>query len=152
MRVWAYVGEYDDRLVRRSCWLVDFSNKIGGILVVAAICGFTASSAIAGDLSGDDIRATIGGKRVVLSSVGFQFPLFYNNNGSVTGDGSAVGLSKFFAPKETGSWWVAGNQLCQKFPTWYKGQTYCFTLQLAGPNNLSWQRNDGYSGSAKISG
>ncbi len=132
--------------------MIDLRTKIFGPLVVAAMCGFATCPAIADDLNGQDIKATIGGKRVVLSSVGFQFPLFYNNNGRVTGDGSAVGLSKFFAPKETGSWWVAGNQLCQKFPTWYKGQTFCFTLQMTDANNLSWKRNDGYSGSAKISG
>ncbi len=118
--------------------------------VVAA--GFAALPAIAADLKGQDIKQTITGKRVVLSSVGFEFPLVYKNNGRVTGDGSAVGLSKFFAPKETGLWWVADDQLCQKFPTWYKGKTFCFKLQLAGPNNLNWRRNDGYTGSAKISG
>jgi hypothetical protein len=122
------------------------------LLRVMAVFGLVTIPASAGDMKGSDIKTAVSGKRVVLSSVGFEFPLFYNNDGKVTGDGSAVGLSKFFAPKETGSWWVANNQLCQKFPTWYKGQTYCFTLQTTGPNNLSWRRNDGYSGSAKISG
>lgn len=126
--------------------------RVAGLFGVAVICGVATAPSLAADLKGQDIKSAISGKRVVLSSVGFEFPLFYNNNGRVTGDGSAVGLSKFFAPKETGSWWVADNQLCQKFPTWYKGQTYCFTLQMTGPNKLSWQRNDGYTGSAKISG
>ena len=137
---------------RRSRCLIDLSNRMIGLIAVVAICGIYTLPSIAGDLTGQDIKTTISGKRVVLSSVGLEFPLFYGNNGRVTGDGSAVGLSKFFAPKETGNWWVADNQLCQKFPTWYKGQTFCFTLQMAGPNSLSWRRNDGYSGSAKISG
>ena len=132
--------------------MIDLRTKIVGLLFIATTFGFITLPSSAGDLNDQDIKTAIGGKRVVLSSVGLEFPLFYNNNGRVTGDGSAVGLSKFFAPKETGTWWVADNQLCQKFPTWYKGQTYCFTLQSAGPNSLSWRRDDGYSGSAKISG
>jgi hypothetical protein len=132
--------------------LVDLSIRVTGPLCAAVVCCIATASSFAGDLNEQGILSAIGGKRVVLSSVGLEFPLFYSNDGRVTGDGSAVGLSKFFAPKETGNWWVADNQLCQKFPTWYKGKTYCFTLQMVGPNNLSWQRNDGYSGSAKISG
>jgi hypothetical protein len=138
--------------IRRSTGLVDLRIRMTGLFGAAVICCIATSPSLAGDLNGQGIKSAISGKRVVLSSVGFEFPLFYNDNGRVTGDGSAVGLSKFFAPKETGNWWVANDKLCQKFPTWYKGQTFCFTLQMTGANNLSWQRNDGYSGSAKISG
>jgi hypothetical protein len=138
--------------VRGSTCLIKLRTIMAGLLGVAVICGISTEPSLAEDLNGQGIKSAISGKRVVLSSVGFEFPLFYNDNGRVTGDGSAVGLSKFFAPKETGNWWIADNKLCQKFPTWYKGQTFCFTLQMTGANNLSWQRNDGYSGSAKISG
>ena len=128
------------------------NTNFRSLVIVAIVSGFFASPSWAGDLNGDDIRARISGKNVVLSSLGLEFPLFYNSNGRVTGDGGSVGLSKFFAPKETGKWWITDNQLCQKFPTWYKGQTFCFTLQSVGPKSLKWRRNDGYTGSAKISG
>ena len=50
--------------------------------------------------------------------------------------GNAIGLGKFFKPNDSGRWWIAGNQLCQKWQTWYDGRTQCFTLQKAGDN--SW--------------
>lgn len=131
---------------------MNLNNILLNQLKAVSLLGLIMSPSFAGDMSSSDIKANISGKKVVLSTVGLEFPLFYNSNGRVTGDGSSVGLSKFFAPKETGKWWVANNQLCQKFPTWYKGQTFCFTLQLAGPKMLNWRRDDGYTGSAKISG
>ncbi len=131
---------------------MNLNNILLNQLKAISLLGLIMSPSFAGDMSGGDIKAKITGKRVVLSSVGLEFPLFYNSNGRVTGDGSSVGLSKFFAPKETGKWWIADNQLCQKFPTWYKGQTFCFKLQLAAPNRLNWRRDDGYTGSAEISG
>ena len=98
------------------------------------------------------IKQVIGGKRVTLFAMGIQFPLVYNANGNVSGDGSAVGLSRYFNPTETGTWWVNGDRLCQKFPTWYDGKTWCFDLESAGNNRLRWRRDDGFSGKALISG
>jgi hypothetical protein len=84
--------------------------------------------------------------------LGGEFPLSYKANGSVTGDGSKFGLGRYFAPKETGQWWVAQGQLCQKFPTWYDGKVSCFKLRETGEAKLRWRRNDGYSGRARIEG
>ena len=101
--------------------------------------------------SDESIRALVTEKRVFLAiPLGGEFPLYYRSSGRVTGDGSTVGLGRFFAPRETGDWWVADGQLCQKFPTWYKGKTYCFRLQPTGATQLRWRRNDGYSGQARI--
>ena len=38
-------------------------------------------------------------------------------------------MASMFAPKETGRWWVENNQLCQQFPTWYKGRRFCFVIE-----------------------
>lgn len=108
--------------------------------------------AVAEPLAGPDITNKIGGKRVVLQTMGLQFPLVYSSSGAVTGDGTAVGLSRYFNPKETGTWWVQGDKLCQRFPTWYQGKTWCFKLESAGNNRLRWQRDDGFSGKAIIAG
>ena len=78
------------------------------------------------------------------------FPLRYASSRRVTGDGTALGLARFFAPKETGKWWVKSDRLCQKFPTWYRGKTFCFSLEKAGAKKLRWRRDDGYSGTALI--
>jgi hypothetical protein len=119
---------------------------------LAFVCGLSSSPALAEQLSGPDIQTTINGKQVMLKTFWGGFPLRYATSGAVTGDGTALGLAKFFAPKETGKWWVAGNQLCQQFPTWYKGQKLCFTLSRQNATTLKWVRDDGYSGTAKITG
>ncbi len=102
-------------------------------------------------LVGGAIEATVKGKRVYLATpFGGEFPLYYKANGQVTGDGTALGLGKYFAPTETGRWFVRDNQLCQQFPTWYRGKVSCFALQKTGETTLRWKRDDGYSGRARI--
>ena len=120
-------------------------------IALATIISIAASgSAFASNLNDEQIKEVISNKKVVLKTTWGAFPLRYDANKRVTGDGSGVGLARFFTPKETGSWWVASNKLCQKFPTWYDGQTFCFSLQKAGGNKLRWRRDDGYSGTALV--
>ena len=83
---------------------------------------------------------------------GGEFPLNYKRSGVVTGDGTALGLGKFFAPKESGRWWVKGENLCQQWPTWYDGKTTCFQIRKTGERSLNWVRDDGRSGKARIEG
>ncbi len=120
-------------------------------LTLAALVA--ASPAIAEQLSGDRLRQTIEGKTVYLSTpYGAELPLRYETGGSVTGDVSGFSLTAMFAPRETGRWWIDGERLCQQWPTWYDGQQACFTIRLEGENSLSWIRNDGLSGTARIAG
>jgi hypothetical protein len=51
---------------------------------------------------------------------------------TVTGDGTALGLGRWLAPKETGRWWVRGDRLCQQWPTWYDGKPSCFQIRMTG--------------------
>ena len=115
----------------------------------------TAQEAIASDqpLAGSQLKQLVNGKRIYLKiPLGGEFPLYYQTNGRVTGDGSKTGLGRYFAPKETGKWFVEGTKLCQQFPTWYKGRVNCFTIQKTGATSLRWKRDDGYSGRARIEG
>lgn len=109
------------------------------------------SAAHARDLEGPDINNLIGGKTVRLNTpIGIQLPLRYRSNGVVAGDLTGFSMASMFAPKEEGRWWVDGKRLCQKWPSWYQGRTFCFTLKSTGPNKLSWVRNDGAKGTAVI--
>lgn len=121
-------------------------------LAIAFLASFSVT-AHAEFLSGDQIKGLIGGKRVYLAtSYGIEFPMKYGSNGRVTGDGTGTALGRYFAPKETGQWWVAGDRMCQRFPTWYDGRRFCFQLRKTGAGKLEWVRDDGYRGTARIAG
>lgn len=118
---------------------------------LAAIFAMTLmSSATANTLSGVSISELIKGKNVQLKTSFGTFPLRYNSDGTVLGDGTKTGLVRFFAPKETGKWWVTARQLCQRWPTWYDGKPFCFRISQTGPKTIRWIREDGYSGTASI--
>jgi hypothetical protein len=107
----------------------------------------------ASQLSGDDIRSSIVGRRIFLATpFGGEFPLNYRRNGVVDGDGEALGLGRFIKPSDQGRWWVRGDRLCQQFSTWYRGARLCFELTRIGPNQLRWVRDNGQSGTARIGG
>ncbi|WP_421850282.1 hypothetical protein [Oricola sp.] len=130
-------------------------SKLFALAAVAATLATMSVGAAKADwlLDGNQVRALVTDKRIYLKvPFGGEFPLFYASNGRVTGDGTALGLGRHLAPRETGRWWVSGSQLCQQFPTWYKGKTSCFKLRPTGAATLRWRRDDGYSGRARIGG
>ncbi len=127
--------------------------------LMTGILGLTLSgfglgaSAFAEEMAGEKLRSLVTDKRIYLSvPLGGEFPLNYKSSGMVTGDGSALGLGRFFAPKETGRWWVKGGNLCQQWPTWYGGKPTCFRISKTGATSIRWVRDDGYSGKARIEG
>ena len=120
------------------------------IFLAAVLVAMFVGPSLAANLNGNQIKRLVNNKKVNLETTWGSFPLKYNSNRRVTGDGSGLGLARFFAPKETGKWWIASNQLCQQFPTWYKGRTFCFSIQQVGVQKIRWRRSDGYSGTATI--
>ena len=110
-----------------------------------------AAPAAAADMTGADIRADIVGRRIHLRvPFGGEFPLEYRRDGTVDGDGEALGLGRFLRPKDHGRWWIDGNRLCQKFTTWYDGRPMCFDLTRTGPDTLRWVRDNGQTGDARL--
>lgn len=102
-------------------------------------------------LSGTEIHSLVNGQRIYIGGpLGAELPVNYRTNGTVDGSGEAVGLGKFFQPKDKGRWWIKGNQLCQQWEQWYNGTVMCFTLQRNGADKLIWKRDNGESGSARI--
>ena len=115
--------------------------------------GLSIAAASAEQLSANGIREAVIGKRVDLRTpYGLSLPLRYESNGTVVGDISGFSMARMFAPRETGKWWIDGNRLCQQWPSWYDGQTFCFTITRTGDSTISWLRDDGYQGTARISG
>lgn len=110
-----------------------------------------ATPAGAEALSGSEIRERIGGELVRLSTpYGVTLPLVYRDDGVVSGDISGFSIGAMLAPSEEGRWWVKDDRLCQKWPTWYDGRTYCFTITSLGPNKIAWRRDDGLAGTATM--
>jgi hypothetical protein len=136
-------------IIERYCQMALRTSLLSSLVVSAA----TISSAVATPLVGTEIKELIGGKTIFLSTgYGFSLPLRYEENGEVTGDGRGTMLGKFFAPKETGKWWVQDNRLCQRWSSWYEGRTFCFVVKKTGSTTIEWRRDDGFSGTARISG
>lgn len=89
-----------------------------------------------GALSGEEIRSAYAGGRYYGSTPsGKVFILDYMP------DGKMVGI----VPKErdTGQWWVEGNQICRKWNRWAERKPQeCFFVVMT-PGNANWYRNDG---------
>jgi hypothetical protein len=99
-----------------------------------------------------DIEETVIGRVIYIKvPLGGEIPLVYQQNGVVKGSGEGVGLGKYMAPKDQGTWWIKGTQLCQKWQTWYDGRPFCFQLKEGeNASQLRWYRDDGKSGLARI--
>lgn len=125
--------------------------RVKSVLLLAVMATLTATLTRAEQLGGPEIRSLITGKTVRLSTpLGISLPLRYGSNGVVAGDISGFSMASMFAPKEEGRWWIDDGRLCQKWPSWYKGRTFCFTIKKLDTNRISWLRDDGASGTAVI--
>ncbi len=120
-------------------------------IAIAALFAATASEAAAEQYKANEIAGEIVGRRIFLEApLGGEFPLNYRRSGSVDGDGDAVGLGRFVKPKDTGTWWIQSDRLCQRFRTWYDGRSMCFELYRVDGERLKWIRDDGKTGIARI--
>ena len=91
-------------------------TKILGVLSAIAVSIMPVAASVE-QLSGNELKQFVAGKRVYLATpFGGEFPLNYKQSGTVTGDGTALGLGRFFAPKESGKWWVKGENLSHLLP------------------------------------
>lgn len=125
-----------------------------GPLLAAGLLGLSAGAGAAeesGTLSGPEVRALISGEVVKLDTpFGLSLPLYYRADGTVKGDISGFSMAGMLAPREDGRWWIDGNRMCQKWPSWYDGKTACFTIRKLGPGRIGWLRDDGTAGTAQM--
>jgi hypothetical protein len=102
-------------------------------------------------LAEDQLREAISGKTVYLSISGFELPIQYKASGRMSGSMGqvAAAFSRGDGSRDSGRWWVEANQLCQRWTSWMDGQINCYTLTRQG-NLITWVRQDGVSGTARI--
>ena len=125
-------------------------------LIMAAGLALPATAALSAEpaaLAGNELRQAISGKTVYLNISGFELPIRYSSNGRMTGKMSTVAasFSRGDGARDSGKWWVANDQLCQKWTSWMDGKQYCYKLTRNG-GTVRWVRNDGRSGTARIGG
>jgi len=127
-----------------------------GALILAASLALPATAAFGGEptkLAGDELRQAISGKTVYLNISGFELPIRYASNGRMTGKMGTVAasFSRGDGASDSGKWWVAEDQLCQKWTSWMNGKQYCYQLTRNG-STVHWVRHDGRTGTARIGG
>jgi len=123
---------------------------LAAAIVLPATAAFGAEPT---KLAGDELRNAISGKTVYLNVSGFELPIRYAANGRMTGKMGTVAasFSRGDGSSDSGKWWVANDQLCQKWTSWMDGKQYCYKLTRQGAH-VSWVRNDGRSGTARLGG
>ncbi len=116
---------------------------------IAFVCvaAIGAGAARADSLAGAGLRESIAGKTVLIMMSLGSLPVAYRTDGTMSAQSRAAGVATGVA-KDTGRWWVSGNNLCQKWRKWFSGQQYCHAMSKKG-EILHWVRDDGLSGTAK---
>jgi hypothetical protein len=105
------------------------------------------------EAAGGKLRSMISGKTIYLQTpIGAEVPVRYMANGTISGSVSmhlaALGGEKVH--KDVGRWWVRSSQLCQRWNNWSNGRAFCYKLSVNG-SKVSWVRNDGTTGTARLS-
>ena len=135
----------------KSGLIVSNTRQTSLFVLLLSTLSLTAGAASAEDLDGPKIRELIAGETVRLNTpFGIALPLRYRADGVVVGDISGISAASMFAPKEEGRWWIEDDSLCQKWPSWYKGRQFCFKITYLGGSRISWLRDDGAKGTARI--
>lgn len=106
------------------------------------------------NLSGTQVRKIIAGKTLVLATpYGFELPIRYRGNGTMTGHSRKFARlnSANGKTKDRGRWWIQGDRLCQKWKDWLNGKSYCFRIKQQG-RKVYWTSHNGFKGTARIEG
>lgn len=115
---------------------------------LVAACISTGAFAESAPLSGDALRKVVAGKTFRLETAVGSIPISFRTNGTMSG--TAKGMPAYIGPdRDSGSWWIAGGQLCQRWSSWLHGRQHCFTIRVSG-RNLHWRSSDGQSGIATL--
>src|SRR5215510_3987305 len=118
-------------------------RALGLVLVLLATKSF------AGALVGDDIRQTVAGAVLEVDTpLGTKLPISYAEDGRMSAEAGSLAYL-LGSPSDSGTWWISGHRLCQKWRRWFDGAVHCLRLSRDGARIL-WRRDDGETGSATI--
>lgn len=125
------------------------------IMVFSISCLLSVHAQANGQLlNSEGLRKTVTGKTIFLPvALGVELPIRYRPGGKMTGKISKmIKIIDRSAPlNDKGRWWVKNNQLCQKWRNWLDGRSFCYRIKKIGAKKVQWYRNDGKSGTARIS-
>ncbi len=123
---------------------------VGRGAFLAALMGFvvTAGASELKQLDGRAVEAAFAGKTLRLETPIGAIPISFKTDGTMVGrtQDLANWLGRGF---DQGTWWIASDQLCQKWRMWLDGKSYCFTLRQSG-SRVHWTRNDGLTGELTV--
>lgn len=96
------------------------------------------------DLHAGDLRQAVSGKTLRLDTPVGSIPISFRADGTMVGrtNDMANWLGRGY---DQGTWWIARDQLCQRWKLWLDAKAYCFTLRQSG-TQVQWIRNDGVKG------
>lgn len=133
-----------------------FKSLLTAAALMALMLGATIAVSEAAEtksaaLAGDELRKAVSGKTVYLKISGFDLPIRYAPGGAMSGSMNTVmaALARGDGASDRGKWWIADNQLCQRWNVWMDGKSYCYKFTVNG-SAVHWVRDDGRSGTARI--
>lgn len=118
---------------------------------MSAVCVCVPMSAMAepAQLSGRDLGDMLPGATIQIDApLGYKLPVRYGQDGALLGEAGDL-ASYLGSPRDTGKWWVRGDQVCHKWSKWLDGKLQCMRLRKEG-RILHWVNQDGDKGTASI--
>jgi hypothetical protein len=112
----------------------------------------TLAQQMSAPADGEALRQAIAGRTVyVVTPLGVELPIRYHANGTMTSKSSAhlASMAGESTHMDYGRWWVANGRLCQRWQNWLSRQSYCYEMTITG-NEVTWRRNDGRTGTARL--
>src|SRR5215510_1490548 len=100
-------------------------------------------------LSGDEIKQMVAGAVFEVDTpLGTKLPISYAEDGRMSAEAGDLAYV-LGSPSDSGTWWISGHRLCQKWRRWFDGAVHCLRLSQEG-TRFFWRRDDGETGTASI--
>lgn len=121
-------------------------GRLSAVGLAMSVALALAGPASGDTLSGKELRILLAGKTIHISAPFGTVPVRYSAGGTMSAKSKAMGVYAGVA-EDRGTWRISGNQFCQRWNIWKKGQEQCFSVSLTG-SKVRWQSDDGSSGTA----